>query len=377
VIAMASLSDANTRFHRPDVELADVILADSQEEIMDLPKPRSTRSAKGYETMGREETGALPEPGEAGGRHELRRTGQLRKPPTKMRVLLSKFDTYAVKTSSPRITGGIVTVLIWLVTMLYIAWTLYQWFTRPINIDNQIDWMMANGPFPLVVTCATRTGCYVSNRYMDPGMTGGVAANPDQEGCTFLPYEKNMTMDIVFSMNPEDGLAVLFDNEETDVKNFGIITTSTVNCEAFKPELPCTLDGVRYRNTRVSKGNNLANMVRIHNLTRSDAGRDRTEWFMLAIDSKVVTPDPDVSACVDTVNNLTTNGTYMQTRVIPNTNFVTSTVSRENNWSDLFGIVGGGYELFVAAGAVLLAVLTMTKDGECDIFGLFAATGDI
>lgn len=53
------------------------------------------------------------------------------------------------KTSAPRIAGGLITLVIWLATMAYIAWTLYQWFNRPINIDNTIDWMMANG------SCAT------------------------------------------------------------------------------------------------------------------------------------------------------------------------------------------------------------------------------
>lgn len=55
----------------------------------------------------------------------------------------------------------------------------------------------------MTVTCATRTGCYVSNNYMDPGMTGGVVANPEQKRCNFLEYQQNMTMDIIFSLNPE------------------------------------------------------------------------------------------------------------------------------------------------------------------------------
>lgn len=64
---------------------------------MDIPKPKSARSVKDYEAVvTREETEVLPEPGAAGGGHALKRTGQLKKPPTRMRVLLSKLDTYAV-----------------------------------------------------------------------------------------------------------------------------------------------------------------------------------------------------------------------------------------------------------------------------------------
>lgn len=49
------------------------------------------------------------------------------------------------KPAPAKLAGGIITVIIWLATLAYIIWTLYQWFTRPIEINNTIDWMVGNG----------------------------------------------------------------------------------------------------------------------------------------------------------------------------------------------------------------------------------------
>lgn len=310
---------------------------------------------------------------EAGGGKLFKRTRQIVKPPSRVRVALRKLDNYAVDVSPPKFAGGIITIVIWLATIAYIIWTLYQWFTRPVEISNTIEWMSGGGPFPMTMICRSKTGCYMSNVYKnDPATTGGLTANPEQERCIFFEYGKNVTADILFSMDPNDGATVLFDNTQTDVPDFGILVSSTVVCGSFRPQDPC-LDGIKFRNAPASKGIVLSNLVVTENLTVSDAGRHRREWFGLALNQEAATPDAAFSACVDTVANLSDAGNFVQTRIVPNVNFVTSTVTRANNWTDLFGIIGGGYELFIAVGALIL--VTSFSEGGFNIMTVFAATG--
>mmetsp|Transcript_34899 Transcript_34899/g.87401 ORF Transcript_34899/g.87401 Transcript_34899/m.87401 type:complete len:364 (-) Transcript_34899:249-1340(-) len=363
---MAGDARSLQRSRAPDTDSASLSLEDVELGGMDMKREATYASPDESQRRHAEET--------AGGGRGIKRTGQIVKPPTRLHVALRKVDNYAVKPTPAKLAGGIITVIIWLATLAYIAWTLYQWFSRPVEINNTIDWMVGNGPFPLPITCKARTGCYFSNRYRSaPQMTGGQEANAYQQDCIFLAYNQNITADVLFSMDTNDGVAVLFDNNQTDLPNIGVFTTSTVQC-TFRPNTSC-LDGIQLRDSPVGKGNILSNMVAINNLTVSDAGRERREWFNMPIDPKSDTPDPAVSACVDTVASLPNAANYVQTRFMPNVNFVTSEISRADNWSDLFGIFGGAYEMFLAIGALIL--VTSFREGGFNVCAIFAASAEV
>jgi len=267
---------------------------------------------------------------------------------------LINIDAYALREKPATVFGLVVSILVWVGTLIYVGFLIYQVLHAPLVYKSDLLWTVGAGPFPALLTCTALDGCYVSNRVDRKwGTDVALQIHPSQTSCLQLPYQASATINVTYSMNPLDGLSVVWNASNTDStlpSGFGAFITSETDCSGSSA-LTC-MDDVMLMYSPVGPGFSLLTYVETFNHSASSAvARHRREWFIgkFSNESGVV---PGSSPCSDLYPDQVAG--LVQARVRFDTFYTVQTISKESVLLVVMGSVGGAYSLFLQVGALLL-----------------------
>ena len=292
-------------------------------------------------------------------------------------------DVYAVEPREGTALGGVVTIAILPLTIVYVIMLFMEVKRAPPNETRDILWTSMEGPFAAEVKCEAASGCWASNHY---------AASRAEEACVFMNSSEVRTFNLRYSYKPDEGLSVLAMRTNASSSSSSSSTGSGSGSgsggagpflvASIKSDMNQWTDGFEHEDGVMTlwgpglSGTVSAALVKTTNETLSGRGRHRTEYFMQHLSS-----DDDILAastsCTTTAgfndaitsaaaaggdvnaNNASTpptSSTHAQLRVRMAPEFYTILVQPAyHSTSFLFGTCAGTYAAFVAWGSLLVA----------------------
>ncbi len=104
----------------------------------------------------------------------------------------------------------------------------------PFVITSNVEWSDTQGPFAMVIKCASTSGCLVSNRHNDSLSSHHLEVDPAQNNCMFLAANEAMTINATYTHNPLSGLVALWDPRAPVIagqpRGAGLAIRSQTNC---------------------------------------------------------------------------------------------------------------------------------------------------
>ena len=196
-------------------------------------------------------------------------------------------DAYALKEKPASWAGLIISILVLLATLVYLAFIIYQFLTASPVQKADIYWAIGSGPFPAPIFCVALDGCYISNAVSVAFATSvALKIDPPQQSCIFLPYKSSIVINITYSTSPLDGLSVIWNASNVDPSvpvGFGAQVDSETNC--VTPGSPSCNGGIFMLKTPIGPGFNLLTYVETLNYTATGKysnGQNRKEWFVVS-----------------------------------------------------------------------------------------------
>lgn len=271
-------------------------------------------------------------------------------------------DAFALKERPATWAGLVVSIIVAIATLVYLAFIIYQFLTAPATQKADIFWTIGAGPFPAPIYCAALDGCYISNAVsVAYGTSVALNIDPAQQSCIFLPYQAAYYINITYSTSPLDGLSIIWNGTHVDPslpKGFGAQVNSQTNC--VTPGGPSCVGGIMNLKTPIGPGFNLLTYVQTYNYTATgdySNGQNRKEWFVGKF-SNESTPIPGSTPCLTAYPFLASSTDYVQSTLRQNTLYTVQTISKDSLFLVIFGTVGGAYSLFLQFGAILLILIT-------------------
>lgn len=272
---------------------------------------------------------------------------------------IHKIDAFATKMVESSWVGGFITVAVWLATVAYVVVLVVQWVQTPPTKTVGTEWTIGVMPSPMKLTCMATSGCLVSN-VLSSANTLGISAyvNPAQATCFTLAYNTAITIDMVYSVDPTEGLSVMWDpttaKNTTSLVGGGLTLASEIRCPNSQ-DPGC----VMILQSPYQAGTALLQYVQTSNDSATGAAANRNEWF-----GNMINQDSSVQAGTTPCYNPTAPDprytSWVQCRLRMNSFYNTVTVTKDSFWLFLFGSAGGAYALFIQLGAILLALVTFT-----------------
>ncbi|GFH29532.1 uncharacterized protein HaLaN_28211 [Haematococcus lacustris] len=272
-----------------------------------------------------------------------------------MWLQVKALDAYSLEVKEKSMQGGFITALVLAATIAYIILVTVQFLEQPPMKVVGTEWTIGNGPWPMDLTCQARSGCLVSNVLSAANTLGSSNAVPaDEAACTFLGFNSTMQANVVFSVNPVEGLSVMYDPDTTagttSLEGAGLDITSEIRCVGGNTECVTLL------HTPIASGTFLLQYVETVNNTASGTAQHRREWFANMISGSSDVLSGSTPCWNSTVPDPRLAG-WVQARLRINSFYNTVQVDRVTFWLMLFGTAGGAYSLFLQVGAILLVLM--------------------
>ena len=178
-------------------------------------------------------------------------------------------DAYKVLPRPASMCGGIVSILIWPATAVYVIEVLLAVLAAPKLSNNNIIWSIYGAPFPLIIRCEAAGGCLISNsndtQFLGP--------------CWNLSQGANLTLELEYFQNPLLGLSAIawLDDPTAPIVSTLSQTYMPLNKDADS-------DGTMLLWSGILPGTTLVSMVATTNFTLHGSGRFRREWFGVLVD---------------------------------------------------------------------------------------------
>ncbi|CAG9462496.1 unnamed protein product [Pedinophyceae sp. YPF-701] len=266
-----------------------------------------------------------------------------------------KVDAYAVDVVRPAWHSTLVTFLVWAFMIAYIILLAISLARTPAIKTVGQEWTIGTGPFPVKVTCKATQGCLISN-VISSGFTIGVseAVSPTERSCVEIGFNEQTTVNVVFSINPQEGPSVVWRDGDGDagLPGAGITLESEIRCPPERDDGSC----VDLLNIPIKPGTMLLQHVETKNHTASGAAAFRREWFSFSI-SDIAAIEQGTTNC-----EVPNNGVgWVQARLRINSMYNLVEVDRRIQWLDSLGAIGGAYELGLKVGLLILLALSYSK----------------
>ncbi|KAG2488535.1 hypothetical protein HYH03_012854 [Edaphochlamys debaryana] len=223
-----------------------------------------------------------------------------------------------------------------------------------------MDWTMNEASFPINITCLATSGCIISNAYPRAAAMAASQLPPDSETCIHLQARESVSLHLMWSNDPDDGLSVLFD-PATTLPDYpprsGVSVFSQANCN---PNGASCASGVLVMVLPVGPGLSLASYVRTHNWTQPEGnqGRFRQEWFMSRVGEDGALSQVELASrpCFNQLPPATL-ASLQQARIRLQPFWNKIEVTKDGVWLSLWGTCGGALSTFLQVGMALVVVL--------------------
>jgi hypothetical protein len=263
-------------------------------------------------------------------------------------TVLSYIDLFGVEERPENPLGGIITLIIVPLGLIYAIILLLQTFDTDLQVSNDLKWS-PHDEFPITIKCVSSSGCLVSNHYWE---------DLSSSSCSYLKEDEEYDTYISYFDNPKNGISIL--SNENNQGGYNYTNIIEVKSETYMPWMASAdSDGTYMMWGGVIAGTNYLNMVKTSNFTLKGSGRQRKEYFGFQVDfNGDLLPDSTVCSTTATLAsyNWTTSDNLQQVRLRLQASYNHIRVTNPASLLSWFGTSSGMYAAMFGYGALLLFI---------------------